>query len=136
MAYQYVQDLNYSDIVRWDDNEFCAAGFGTIRGIERTFDIEGTPDYGRIVQWTYENFRYLVKEYDINGRFEGIPDHPPQVPDLSNCFCEVDKYLRMKGISTEGKQIKGKKMKAHFAPNNNPIEYMFPPKWGVTLYER
>jgi len=132
LAYQYVQDWNYSTIFDFDNNEFCAAGFGTIRGIERTFDIVGKPDYGEIVKWVYNNFKFLLKDYNIFGRFGSIDGWLPQVPDLSNCFCETDKYMRARMIPTD-KVIKGTRIKNTFKPNTIPINYIFPPKWNIKL---
>lgn len=131
LAYQFVQDLNYTSFFNFDDNEYCAAGPGTQRGIERCFDIVGKPDYGEIVKWVYTNFKDLCNQYDAH--FLPLPNHPLQVPDLSNCFCETDKYLRGMGIGTEGKDIDGKRIKAKFNPNPNKIEYVLPKKWNVNL---
>jgi hypothetical protein len=137
LAYQYTQDLNYTNFVNWDDNSFCAAGPGTIRGIERTFDIEGKPNYGVIVKWVHENFKELLvlysEEYKINLDFKPLLNWMPTVPDLSNCFCETDKYMRGLGIETKGKEISGKRIKQVFSESKSKIEYNFPTKWGVKL---
>jgi hypothetical protein len=131
LAYQYVQDWNYSPLFDFDNNEFCAAGYGTIRGIERTFDIKGPPDYDRIVRWVHVNFRDLMNSSGY--RFKPLPNWMPQVPDLSNCFCETDKYLRQSNIKSEGKEIHGKRMKNIFKENNTQIQYVFPPKWNIYI---
>lgn len=131
LAYQYVQDINYTDIVNWDDNEFCSAGPGTQRGIERCFDITGKADYSDIVKWVHNNFEQLCEDYNI--KFKELPNHLPTVPDLSNCFCETDKYLRGMGVKTEGKEIDGKRIKQLFNENSNKIEYCFPSKWNVII---
>lgn len=128
LAYQLVQDLNYSDIVDWDDNSFCAAGPGTERGILRTFDIKGKPDYQEIVKWIHSNFEQLLEDYKID--FKPLPNHMPTVPDFSNCFCETFKYL--KGINP-GTEPGEKRIKQLFKPNNNKIQLMFPSKWNVNL---
>ena len=131
LSYQFVQDINYTEFFDFDDNSFCAAGPGTQRGIERTFDIAGKADYEQIVKWVYENFEDLLQEYDYN--FNPLPNHTPMVPDLSNCFCEVDKYMRGLGINTEEKKVKGKRIKQVFNENKNKIDYFFPPKWNVEI---
>lgn len=128
LSYQYVQDLNYSTIYDFDDNEFCAAGFGTIRGIARTFNINGTPQYDVIIKWVYNHFTDLCNDYGID--FNSLPGRRPQVPDLSNCFCETDKYMRVAKVETD-KNIRGSRMKNHFVANTKRINYIFPPKWGV-----
>lgn len=128
-AYQLAQDLNYTEFFNFDDNEFCAAGPGTQRGIERCFDIVGKTDYQEIVKWVEDNFPELCEYYNID--FKPLPNWMPKVPDLSNCFCESDKYLRGIGVKTEGKEIDGKRIKQVFLRNPNKIEFVFPPKWSV-----
>ena len=137
MGYQFVQDLNYTNLFNFDDNEFCAAGPGTQRGIERTFDITGTPNYSDIVKWVQKNFEQLLedysKEFDIELKFKSIPNWLPKVPDFSNCFCETDKMMRGMGVVTEGKEVDGKRIKNSFQSKKNNIEYVFPTKWNVGI---
>jgi hypothetical protein len=128
-TYQYCQDLNYTEFFNFNDNEFCAAGPGTQRGIERCFDIQGKADYGEIVKWVHANFEQLCEDYDC--KFRPLSNHLPTVPDLSNCFCETDKMLRGLGVETEGKKVSGKRIKNKFVQNSKPIEFVFPPKWNV-----
>lgn len=132
LSYQYTQDLCYSELFNFDLNDLCAAGPGTIRGIERTFHIEGKPDYEAIVKWVYKEFDNLLEDYNIEG-FRPIPGWNPQVPDLSNCFCETDKYLRVSCFGNSSKGIKGKRMKNSFKENKQKINYIFPKKWGIKL---
>lgn len=131
LSYQITQDLNYSNLFNFDDNEFCVCGDGTIRGIERCFDINGKVDYPSIVKWVHSNFKELLNEYKID--FKTLPNHLPMVPDLSNCFCETDKYLRGLGIKTGDKEIEGKRIKSIFEENNEKINFIFPPKWNIKI---
>ena len=128
-AYQIVQDLNYTSFFDFGENEFCAAGPGTIRGIHRTFDIEGTPDYQEIIKWVQKNFRKLMNEYGIP--FKGLIDWDPKIADLSNCFCETDKYLR--GLGGGSSSVAGKRIKQVFKESDRKIEFAFPQKWGIKL---
>lgn len=135
LSYQIVQDLNYTEHFNFDDNSFCAAGLGTIRGINRVFDITGKADYNDIVKWTHENLPSLFVEYsnkyDIDLSFTPLPNHLPRVPDISNCFCETSKYL--KGINP-GTKLGEKRIKQIYKNKGFPkIDYVFPKKWGVKL---
>jgi hypothetical protein len=131
LAYQLIQDLNYSTLFNFDPNSFCAAGPGTIRGIERTFDITGKPDYQEIVKWTHDNYYTLVIEYSdkfgVDLKANLIPNLPLTVPDFSNCFCETSKYL--KGC-TPGTEDGDKRIKQLYKPSSHSIKYQFPPKFG------
>lgn len=137
LTYQYIIDLNYSEIYDFDENSFAKAGLGTCRGIDRTFDFEGKPNYEAVINWVRENFSELLerysKELDIPLNFRSLPNRMPTNVDLSNCFCETDKMLRGMGISTEGVKISGSRIKNHFVESKYKIKYVFPPKWGVSI---
>lgn len=126
LTYQYVQDLNYTDLVNWDDNEFCAVGPGTLRGITRICIIKGKPNYADIVKETQRTLPRLLQSHAL--QFKPLPSHWPTVADISNCFCEVDKYMRALGIDSG---VHGKRVKSTYRPSPTPINYMFPPKWGL-----
>ncbi len=131
LAMQFSIDMNYSEIFNFDENSFIQAGLGAQRGIDRCFNIEGNSkiNYNDVIYWVHENFDELCKIYDVKPRL--LPNRKPTLIDLQNCFCESDKLLRGKGIVTEGKEISGKRIKNKFMENNNPITYIFPPKWNV-----
>lgn len=130
MAYQYTVDTNYSPLASFDENEFVACGIGTKRGIDRTFDFEGKPKYEAVVHWLHENFEQLMWDYGYYKEWDPLPGHQPTKTDLLNCFCEVDKYLRVKGVQSN---VSGKRMKNPFRMNPKTIEYMFPPKWNLNV---
>lgn len=133
LAYQLIQDLNYSALFNFDPNSFCAAGPGTIRGIERTFNIIGKPNYQEIVKWTHLHLEELTKNFShsmsVNLTPRLIEGLPLTVPDCSNVFCETDKYMRGLGIISEG--IEEGRVKQKYTPSNSSIDYVFPPKWGL-----
>lgn len=133
-TYQYCQDLNYTKFFDFDDNEFCAAGPGTIRGIQHCFDLKGKVDFGDIVKWTFENYEKLVEEYsnelDVDLSAKIIPGWGFKVPDFSNSFCETFKYIKQTAYNN-GDTSQGR-MKQKFHQNKNVIsEFTFPKKWGV-----
>jgi len=137
ISYQIIQDLCYSEVFDFDLNSFCLAGVGTIRGIQRTFDIEGKVDYGEIVMWTHQNLERLRDGYsDLLGvdlKFNEIPGLPLKVPDCSNSYCENDKYIRGLKIADPSNKVEGMRIKNFFTPSPKKIEYVFPPKWGVKI---
>lgn len=133
LAMQYAIDLNYSQLFNFSEDEFIIAGPGAQRGIERTFKIEGKPNYESIISWVGVNIDTCFEVFEIHPKF--IPNRKPTLIDLQNCFCEVDKYLRDQGIATEGKEIEGKRVKNFFkideSVKKEKINYFFPPKWGI-----
>ncbi len=131
LSMQYAIDFNYSLLFNFDENDHVIAGPGAERGIERTFDIKGKPDYLKIIRWTHKNLEQEMKKHGFEPKF--LPNRKPSMIDCQNVFCEVDKYLRGSDIQTEGKEIEGKRIKNHFSASSEKIDYFFPPKWGVNL---
>jgi hypothetical protein len=55
---------------------------------------------------------------------------PLQLIDCQNLFCEVDKYARHAHPDVIG--ITGRtRIKQVFRSTSTPIEYWYPPKWGL-----
>lgn len=131
ISMQYAIDLNYSQLFNFNENDHIIAGPGAERGIERTFDIEGKPDYVEIIKWVTKELPNLLRDYGYE--FDELPNRMPTLIDMQNCFCETDKMLRGLGITTEGVEVAGKRIKTFYVPNNSKIQYRFPPKWKVEL---
>lgn len=126
MAYQLVTDINYSDIVNWQESEFTMAGPGAIRGIKKCFIDKGNLSNEDIIRYMYENQNYEFKKLNLD--FKKIKDRPLQLIDCQNIFCELDKYCRQAIPSLKSNR---KKIKKHYIPKNTKIEYIYPPKWNI-----
>lgn len=130
LAYQYTQDLLYANLFKFDcakaHNDFCITGLGTKRGIERCFHINTktiNTEYIKILQYIQINFKELMGEYA--QQFKPLSSNwYPKMPDLCNCFCEIDKYLRIK---EHKQQIK----LSRYYRQPNTIKYVFPEGWGI-----
>ena len=55
MAYQLAIDINYSEIINFDENSFTIAGPGAERGISKCFLNTGGKSYTDIIYWMTEN---------------------------------------------------------------------------------
>lgn len=128
MSYQFAQDLNYSKHFNHDMNSYVEEGAGSIRGINRCFGK--VKDYKAVLQWVYDNIYNLIDKFSDTSdvSFNG---HLLQLPDIQNCFCEVDKYMRGAGINSDG--VAGKSIKQKYSHNNSRLidKYVAPPKWRV-----
>jgi hypothetical protein len=66
----------------------------------------------------------------LNLPFQSLWGRPLQLIDCQNLFCEVDKYSRLKHPEITG--ISGRtRIKQKFRPNPSPVDYWYPPKWGL-----
>lgn len=126
MAYQFAQDLNYSHWWNQDMNIKTFEGPGSIRGVQRCFNITGKPDYNEIILWTWQNLYELFEIYELGKppKFEGMPI---QLTDMQNCFCESDKYMRGLGLVTKG--VPGKAIKQKYKSGRKVVKAVMPIKF-------
>lgn len=127
MAYQLVTDINYSAFVNWKENEFTVAGPGSLRGIKKCFIDKGTMTNEDIIKYMYMHQDEEFKRLNLN--FKRIGNRPLQLIDCQNIFCELDKYCRQALPDLKSNRTKIKK---HYAPKKDKIEYIYPPKWEIS----
>jgi len=125
MSYQLVQDLNYSKWYCQDMSEYVLEGPGSIRGVQRLFPTVPQKEVANVIKYVYDNFEEL---WGIWMEDKPIPDNfgvGLQLPDLQNCFCEVDKYIRIEEkLADPSKRGTMKK----YNPKNY-LEIVKPKKW-------
>ena len=127
MAYQLVTDINYSAFVNWKENEFTVAGPGSLRGIKKCFIDKGTMTNEGIIKYMYMHQDEEFKRLNLN--FKRIGNRPLQLIDFQNIFCELDKYCRQALPDLKSNRTKIKK---HYVPKKDKIEYIYPPKWEIS----
>lgn len=126
LAYQYAIDFNYTPYVNFSENSFVKAGIGAIRGIKKCFISYGR-NYEDAIFYIQQNLHELRKKYGYDN-FKSLPGHEPTLIDLQNCFCETDKFLRVKMPEL---QVDNVRIKQHYKPIPREINYQFPDKWGI-----
>lgn len=128
LAYQYVTDLNYSTLTNFSEMEFVVPGPGAKGGISKCFASLGGLSEADIIR-VVTNRQH--EEFERLGlHFESLWGRPLQLIDCQNLFCEVDKYSRVKHPDYLGTSQRTK-IKQKFRPDFTPIDYWFPPKWGL-----
>ncbi|WP_226805511.1 nucleotide kinase domain-containing protein [Agriterribacter humi] len=131
LAYQYVTDINYSNITMFSEMEFVKAGPGAKDGIRKCFSDYGDyseEDIIKLVCETQEN------EFERLGlEFKTLWGRRLQLIDCQNLFCEVDKYSRVVHPNVIG-HSKRTRIKQKFQPSSLiPINYSFPEKWNIKI---
>ena len=128
LAYQFVTDLNYSEITNFSEMEFVVPGPGALDGIRKCFsDLGGLTeaDLIRVVTERQED------EFQRLGlRFRDLWGRRLQLIDCQNLFCEVSKYARVKHPDIKGVGTRSR-IKQVYRPTVEPVEYWYPPKWGI-----
>ncbi len=128
LAYQFVTDLNYSEITEFSEMEFVVPGPGALDGIRKCFtDLGGLTeaDLIRVVADRQE------EEFERLGlQFRSLWGRRLQLIDCQNLFCEVSKYSRVKHPEVKG--VSGRtRIKQVFRHTADPLKPWYPPKWGI-----
>ncbi len=126
MAYQIAIDLNYSDLLAFDENDFTKAGPGALRGIKKCFVDLGDYTPEEVIMWMVnhqdEEFERLKLE------FTGLYGRKLHAIDAQGLFCETDKYARVAVPELKSARVR---MKQKFTPQLHQPALFLPPKWGV-----
>lgn len=128
IAMQFAIDLNYSPIRQFDENEFILAWIGARRGIKKCFD--SFDSYEQVIHWVLHNFDNLMQKFWLTAHL--LPTRKPTLIDLQNCFCETDKYLRVKSPSV-GEKAMRIKQKYTIDTTKQAINYTFP-TWRLSNF--
>lgn len=128
LAYQYVTDLNYSELTNFGENEFVVAGPGALDGIHKCFERAADVDPADIIRYMYENQEQHFAEQSI--AFRSLWGRPLQLIDCQNVFCEISKYARAAFPDYEG--VAGRtRIKQKFKPTGVLPAPWYPPKWNI-----
>lgn len=128
LAYQFAVDINYSEITDFSENEFVMPGPGAMRGIAKCIRHQRGMSEAQIIKWMVD---HQEEEFEKAGiAFESLWGRRLHLIDCQNLFCEVDKYLRVR-MPHLGER-KESRIKQLFKPISNPIQFTFPPKWGLS----
>jgi hypothetical protein len=128
LAYQYVTDLNYSNLTDFSEMEFVIPGPGAKGGMSKCFESLGgltEADLIRVVTERQES------EFDRLGiEFKSLWGRPLQLIDCQNLFCEVDKYSRVYHPDVHGNSQRIR-IKQKFRASAGELDLWYPPKWGI-----
>lgn len=128
LALQYITDVNYSHVTDFTEMDFVVAGPGAVDGIRKCFADTGGMSNADVIRVVAE--RQEVEFERLGLRFLSLWGRRLQLIDCQNLFCEVDKYARVAHPDATGKSGR-KRIKQRFRPNPTPIQYWYPPKWGI-----
>ena len=126
MSYQIAIDLNYSALINFSENNYTQAGPGALRGLRKVFLTLGDYSPADAIAQMVENQETEFRRLGLP--FGGLWGRPLHAIDCQGLFCEVDKYCRqaLPHLASNRTRIKAK-----FQPSGTPLNYFFPPKWGL-----
>ena len=114
LAYQFITDINYSELTDFSEVDFVVPGPGARNGLRKCFVDPGglnEPELIRLMADLQE------REFERLGLdFQSL--------------CEVDKYSRVAHPEIAGRTGRIR-IKQKFVPISEPIELFYPPKWKL-----
>lgn len=128
LAYQYITDINYSELTRFTEMDFVVAGPGALDGISKCFADTGGLNPPEIIGFMAD--RQEAEFARLGLEFRSLGGRRLQLIDCQNVFCELSKYARLRHPELVG--ISGRtRIKQKFRPSDGVIDYWYPPKWGI-----
>lgn len=126
MGYQLAVDLNYSEYLDFDENDFTMPGPGALRGLNKVFSDFGGATPQQLIM------RMVDSQDDEFSRlglpWQGLFGRPLHAIDCQSLFCETDKYARAAFPELRSNRSR---IKQSFSPSVEPLRLTYPPKWGI-----
>lgn len=128
LAYQFVTDINYSELTDFSEMEFVIPGPGARDGIRKCFGSRANNNEQELIRFMAN---HQEQEFDRLGfNFKSLWGRPLQLIDCQNLFCEVDKYSRI--VHPEVLGISGRtRIKQKYSCTGEIEAPWFPPKWNI-----
>jgi len=128
LAYQFITDLNYSDLTEFSEMEFVMPGPGALDGLKKCFPQMVPSDAPSLIRAVCEQQEDLQRELGIEP--VSLYGRPLQLIDCQNLFCETDKYARVSYPEIAG--FSGRtRIKQSFRMTGPIPKPVFPVKWGL-----
>lgn len=128
LAYQYVTDLNYSEVTSFSEEEFVIPGPGALDGIRKCFSNTGELTEADLIRLVADRQEEAFTHLGIE--FRSLWGRRLQLIDCQNLFCEVDKYARVFHPEYAGRTGRTR-IKQQFRATPEPLKLFYPPKWGI-----
>ena len=128
LAYQFITDLNYSNLTNFSEMEFVVPGPGALDGLKKCFPDMSLSEAASLIRAVCESqFEYQeqlgLAPISLYGR-------PLQLIDCQNLFCETDKYARIAHPEVVG--FSGRTRIKQTFRMTGPITFpVFPSKWNL-----
>lgn len=128
LAYQFVTDINYSEVTDFSEMDFVIPGPGALDGLRKCFSTSAGLNEAQLIRLMTENQEQEFERLGI--KFQSLWGRRLQLIDCQNLFCEVDKYARVAHPDVAG--ISGRtRIKQKFSPTGPLERPWYPPKWGI-----
>jgi len=129
LAFQYTIDLNYSDMLTFDEGDFVVPGPGAVDGIAKCFENIGKHSLEEVIYAVADKQESAFKILGLN--FQSLFGRRLQPVDCQNLFCEVSKYTRVAYPEIRG--VSGRtRIKQSFRASTRALaKPLFPRRWEI-----
>ena len=128
LAYQFITDVNYSDVTAFSEMDFVIPGPGAKDGLRKCFADPGGLSDAELIRLMAD--RQNEECARLGLELPSLWGRPLQLIDCQNLFCEVDKYARVAHPEATG--LTGRtRIKQKFAAHSEPMQFWYPPKWEI-----
>src|SRR5262249_26233538 len=118
LAFQYAIDLNYSEMLAFDEGDFVIAGPGAIDGISKCFNDIDQRSVEDVIYWVTERQDHEFQRLGL--QFQDLFGRRLQPVDCQNLFCEIGKYARVAHPEVRG--VAGRhRIKRRYQPFQRPV---------------
>lgn len=128
LAYQYITDVNYSDLTDYSEQEFVVPGPGALDGIAKCFVDSRGVSAKSIIEYMAKSQNEYFDRYGLE--FKDLWGRELQLIDCQNLFCEISKYARVAFPEISGVSDRTR-IKQKFRPRGRLPRPMYPPSWGL-----
>jgi hypothetical protein len=128
LAYQFITDINYSEITDFSEMDFVVPGPGARDGLRKCFADSGGLNEPELIRLMADLQEQEFKRLGLD--FQSLWGRRLQLIDCQNLFCEVDKYARVAHPQIAGRTGRTR-IKQKFEPTLTQIEFFYPPKWKL-----
>ena len=128
LAYQFITDINYSEITDFNEMDFVVPGPGALSGLHKCFVDPGGLNKAELIRLMSDLQEQEFERLELT--FQSLWGRRLHLIDCQNLFCEVDKYARVVHPERRG-LTRRRRIKQRFVPTSTPIEFFYPPKWKL-----
>ncbi len=128
LAYQFITDINYSEITDFSEMDFVVPGPGARDGLRKCFVDPGGLNEPELIRLMADLQELEFERLGLD--FKSLWGRRLQLIDCQNLFCEVDKYARVAHPQIAGRTGRTR-IKQKFEPTLKPIKLFYPPKWKL-----
>ncbi|MBS1492223.1 MAG: hypothetical protein JST55_01855 [Bacteroidetes bacterium] len=128
LAYQLTIDLNYSELINFEESEFVIPGPGAYDGISKCFTSLGGLNESEVIRIVCDRQELEFEQRNI--KFKNLFGRRLQLIDCQNLFCEISKYSRVAFPTIQGSSGRTR-IKQIFNATSKSFNCWYPPKWNI-----